>query len=71
MGLVPVGTYGDGVTGRAWSRIEPLRRAAHLALYPRVHGRSATMDLAIQAAPHTVDPAYACTVGPIGNFARA
>ena len=29
------------------------------------------MVLAIQAAPHTVDPAYACTSGPIGNFARA
>ena len=29
------------------------------------------MDPAIQAAPRTVDPAYACTVRPIGNLARA
>eukprot|EP00959_Pyramimonas_sp_CCMP1952_P036278 759186-Pyramimonas_sp.AAC.1 len=72
MGLVPAGTWGDGVTGRSWSGVMALRRAARAALVPHAARRSLAIDLALVPGDTTaVDPAYLCTVNPIMMLAQA
>ena len=46
MGLVPAGTWGDGVTGRSWSVVKALLRAVRAALFTHTSRRSLTIDLA-------------------------
>eukprot|EP00959_Pyramimonas_sp_CCMP1952_P268007 5603360-Pyramimonas_sp.AAC.1 len=54
LGLTPAGCWAVGVAGRAWSGIEPMRRAAHSALFVHTARRSLDVDLHLAPAPPVV-----------------
>jgi len=68
-GINSVQLYGSGITGMSDTAIAAARTTVHKALVRKPHGRSATIDMEIDA--DDLDPAYAATLNPLAMWVMA